>query len=123
MKRLIPFLLIISFLLSACGASSSSKNATPTISVEDIYATANAINYDILTKTQAAMPTDTLVPPTDVPPPSPTAILAVAPTIATIAPLATTTVFPPVGGAGGGVATATRKIARATLKYLYVKKR
>ena len=67
MKHLIPLFLIFSYLLSACGALGAGKaDATPTISAEDIRATADIMVYDMLTKTQAAMPpTNTLVPPTN----------------------------------------------------------
>lgn len=66
MKRFIPIVLVLPFLLGACGALGAPVvDATPTISSEEIRATANAMVYDMLTQTQAAMPTNTLVPPTN----------------------------------------------------------
>ena len=79
MKRLIPFILALSLLLSACGAIESAPT-TPTISPEDIRATADVLVYDMLTQTQAAMPTNTPVPPTNTPLPLPTATITLVPT-------------------------------------------
>ncbi len=87
MKRFTLILLLFGFLLSACGALETTPEETiPTISVEDIRATANVMVYDMLTQTQAAMPTNTfipptntLVPPTNTPlPPSPTVSVEIA---------------------------------------------
>ncbi len=88
MKRLIPFFIILSFLLSSCGSfglPSGSADATPTTSIEDIRATADAAVYKMLTQTQAAMPTstNTPVPPTETPLPSPTATFTPIPTSTT----------------------------------------
>ena len=81
MKKIIPFLIISSFLLGACGAvGSPAVDAPPTTSPEDIYATANALAVEMMAETQAAMPTNTLIPPTNTPPSPPTATLFV-PTI------------------------------------------
>ena len=91
MKRLIPFLLLFTFLLSACGAfgATTAEDVTPTISVEDIRSTADAMVYDMLTQTQAAMPTNTLVLPTNTPLPLPSATFTIVPTLET--PLASPT--------------------------------
>lgn len=64
MKHKIIFisLVIATILLSACGAE-----ATPTISVEDIQSTAVAAAFTIVAETQAAIPTATLLPPTETP--------------------------------------------------------
>jgi hypothetical protein len=63
------FLLVISILvivtLSACGAE-----ATPTISAADIASTAMADAWIAVTQTQAAMPTNTPIPPTFTPQPT-----------------------------------------------------
>ncbi len=78
MKRIIPLMLIAAFLLSACGALEQTageivnSDATATISPEEIRATADAMVYDMLTQTQAAMP----VLPTNTLLPQPTATLA-----------------------------------------------
>jgi len=79
MKQLIPFILFFSLLLSSCGAIESAPT-TPTISPEDIRATADVLVYDMLTQTQAAMPTNTMAPPTNTPLPLPTATITLVPT-------------------------------------------
>lgn len=86
MKRLLSLLLLSSFLLSACGAfgATPAEDATPTYSTEDIRATADAMVYDMLTQTQAAMPTNTIIPPTNTPLPlEPTATFTTVPTLST----------------------------------------
>ena len=78
MKRLLPFILILSILLSGCGAlnpAAPAADATATISAEDIRATADAMVYGMLTQTAAAMPTNTPIPPTETPLPEPTATM------------------------------------------------
>lgn len=96
MKRLLPIVLLFSILLSGCGAlnaAAPAADATATISAEDIRATADTLLYAMLTQTQAAMPTDTPVPPTE--PPLPTATFTLVPTAileaATVVPIPTMT--------------------------------
>lgn len=84
MQKIMPFFIVISFLLSSCGALSPTEDATPTISAEDIRATADVMVYDMLTKTQAAMPTNTIVPPTNTLLPIATETFTSVPTLATI---------------------------------------
>ncbi len=82
MKRFIPIILALSIFLSSCGGAvgdiasplAAADEATPTMSVEEIRATADALVYEMLTQTALAMPTNTLVPPTETPLP-PTATL------------------------------------------------
>lgn len=63
MKRIaIPLVLLLGVLLSACGAQ-----ATPTISSADVQSTAMAGALTVIAQTQAAMPTATPIPPTDIP--------------------------------------------------------
>ena len=96
MKYIIPFILVLSLLLSGCsalGVAEPAADATATISPEDIRATADVMVYDMLTQTQAAMPTNTMAPPTDVPPPPatftlvPTIAVDIVPTVAVAAPV------------------------------------
>jgi len=54
--------LIMAILLSACGTT-----ATPTIAPVDVQNTAMVAALTILAETQAAIPTNTLVPPTETP--------------------------------------------------------
>ena len=84
MKRLIPFILILSIALSGCsalGLDTVAVDATATISAEEIRATADVMVYDMLTQTQAAMPTNTMIPPTNTPLPAATATITLVPTL------------------------------------------
>ena len=82
MKRFTPIFLVFPFLLGACGALGAPVvDATPTISSEEIRATADVMVYDMLTQTQAAIPTNTIVSPTNTPLPPPTATLTIVPTL------------------------------------------
>lgn len=83
MRRFIPIILMLSILLSSCGAlgaAAPAADATATMSAEDIRATADVLVYDMMTQTAAAMPTNTPVPPTETPLP-PTATATLVPTV------------------------------------------
>jgi hypothetical protein len=69
-------ILVLSLLLSACGAP-----AAPTESLPDIQATAAAAAQTIVAETLTALPTPTSLPPSDTPAPSPTNTPAPPPTI------------------------------------------
>ena len=66
MKRIsiMSLALAIATLISACGGQTA---AEPTISPEDIQATAVAAAFTIVAETQAAIPTNTPIPPTETP--------------------------------------------------------
>ena len=106
MKYLIPLALLLGVLLSGCtiGTDATGADATATISPEDIRATADVMVYDMLTKTQAAMPpTDTVAPPTIAPPTLPAPTLSIPTTAATLAigavpPLLSTPIASPTFG-------------------------
>jgi hypothetical protein len=66
MKKLLFILFAGVFLISACGPAPE-----PTMSPEDIQGTAVAAAMSMVAQTQAAIPTDTPVPPTEVPSPTP----------------------------------------------------
>ena len=70
MKRTLIVTLItaVAMVLSACG---SQTPAEPTVSAQDIQSTAVAAAFTIVAETQAAIPTNTPVPPTDTPVPTP----------------------------------------------------
>jgi hypothetical protein len=57
---------IFSLLVSACGSS-----ATPTVNPADVQNTAIAAAFTVVAETQAAIPTDTPIPPTNTPSPTP----------------------------------------------------
>ncbi|NJC95602.1 MAG: hypothetical protein FIB03_04565, partial [Anaerolineae bacterium] len=65
MKRFsIPFqILVITLIVSACGAPQS----TPTIDPVDLQSTVAAAAFTVLAETQAAIPTATPLPPTATP--------------------------------------------------------
>ncbi len=117
MKRLLPLILILTILLSGCGAlnpAAPAADATATISVEDIRATADAMVYAMLTQTQAAMPTNTPVPPTDTPTPVPTATITLVPTIAEDAGTTDDVAATPTTAAAAIIPTSTTSTSSAT---------
>ena len=64
----IGFIILLALLVSSCGASA----ATPTaITFEDVQSTSMAAAFTALAETHAAVPTNTLVPPTETPTQSP----------------------------------------------------
>lgn len=69
MKRIITVSVItaIALIISACGGAP----AEPTVAPQDIQATAVAAAFTIVAETQAAIPTNTPVPPTNTPEPTP----------------------------------------------------
>jgi len=80
MKKNYPLsiLLVITVFISACGSAST----TPAITVEEVQNTALAAAVTVVAQTQAAIPTNTLVPPTLTPTetPLPTETLLSPPT-------------------------------------------
>ena len=66
MKKFIVFLAATALLLSACGAK-----AEPTLSASDVQSTAEAAAWTMVAETQAAIPTNTPVPPTNTLEPTP----------------------------------------------------
>jgi hypothetical protein len=63
----ISILIVLALVISACGGTP----AEPTTSPQDIQATAVAAAFTIVAETQAAIPTNTPVPPTNTPEPTP----------------------------------------------------
>jgi hypothetical protein len=63
MKHILFFTLtlFIGISISACGAAP----ATPTLSMEQVQGTAAAAAYTVIAQTQASMPTDTAIPPSE----------------------------------------------------------
>lgn len=77
LKRLIPILLALTVLLTACG-----QEAPPTMSAADVQGTAVSAAWTVVAMTQQAIPTNTPVPPTETPSPTlpPTFTLPAPPT-------------------------------------------
>jgi len=65
-KKTIFVLAILALLLTACG-----QQAEPTMSPEQVQQTAAAAAWTMVAQTQAAIPTNTPIPPTDTPSPTP----------------------------------------------------
>jgi hypothetical protein len=65
-RKILPVVTIIAIFLVACG-----QQAEPTLSPEEVSGTAVAAAWTIVAETQAAIPTNTPVPPTETPSPTP----------------------------------------------------
>ncbi len=65
LKRILPILLALSVLLTACGAQ-----GTPTMAPADVEGTAVAAAWTMVAATQMAIPTNTSLPPTEIPSPT-----------------------------------------------------
>lgn len=101
MKRFFILSLIttITMVISACGGAP----AEPTMSAQDIQSTAVAAAFTIVAETQAAIPTNTPVPPTETPLPSPTPTETLVPSPTLEAALVPTfTSVPTTAGNTGG---------------------
>ena len=82
MKRnIVVYAMLLAVLISACGAQ-----ATPTIDGQSVQNTALASSFTLVAQTQAALPTNTTVPPTDIPTqtPLPTDTAIPSPTLETL---------------------------------------
>jgi len=66
LKRTIPALLTLAVFLTACG-----PEAPPTMSAEEVQGTAVSAAWTVVAMTQQAIPTNTPVPPTETPSPTP----------------------------------------------------
>ena len=66
LKKILPILLALTILLTACG-----PEATPTMAPADVNNTAVAAAWTVVAMTQAAIPTATPLPPTETPSPTP----------------------------------------------------
>jgi hypothetical protein len=67
LKKVLPILVALGLLLSACGG----EPAAPTMSGADIEGTAVSAALTMVAQTQAAIPTATPLPPTETPSPTP----------------------------------------------------
>ncbi|MBL8050059.1 MAG: hypothetical protein JNM46_02470 [Anaerolineales bacterium] len=83
LRKILPALTIVAIFLAACG-----QQGTPTMSPEEVSGTAVAAAWTIVAETQAAIPTNTPIPPTETPSPTP------LPTF-TLEPLPTIEIAPP----------------------------
>lgn len=95
-KHQLPILIVLlSIVLSACGAQ-----GTPTINPADVQTTAIAAAFTVVAQTQAAIPTNTPIPPTETPTatPQPTETPATLVTEALLLPTLTATIQASSGG-------------------------
>ncbi|MBI3162962.1 MAG: hypothetical protein HYZ23_10645 [Chloroflexi bacterium] len=96
-KRVSPILIALTVLLAACGGGQT--DAPPTLSPADVEGTAMASALTMVAATQLAIPTNTSLPPTEIPSPTtlPTFTPVSLPTLAVPA-LSTPTTAPSTGG-------------------------
>jgi hypothetical protein len=107
MKLNLMIVTILAFVLSACGAK-----ATPT---PDVMATANAAASTMIAETQAAMPTEPPVPPTEIPTETPQPTPTIPP-LPTVPVLASPTRVPVTGGGEcSGVISTSKGESTATI--------
>ncbi|MCB9112441.1 MAG: hypothetical protein H6634_14440 [Anaerolineales bacterium] len=66
-KKIIPTLILLAVFVTACGG----QQAEPTLSPEEVQGTAVSAAFTMVAETQAAIPTNTPLPPTEVPSPTP----------------------------------------------------
>lgn len=66
-KKLIPTLVLLAVFVSACGG----QPEAPALSPEQVQGTAISAALTMVAQTQAAVPTNTPLPPTDIPSPTP----------------------------------------------------
>jgi hypothetical protein len=81
LKKVLPILLALSLLLTACG---SQEPAPPTVSAVDIQNTAVAGAQTMIALTELAKPTATPLPPTETPSPTPLPTFTPPPVIPTL---------------------------------------
>lgn len=95
-RRILIFGAILCLVLSACGG----EPAAPTLSSADVGATAQAAAFTMIAQTQAAIPTDTPLPPTATftSTPLPTETATFTPTVDPSLPTATFTLAPQSSG-------------------------
>ena len=83
LKKILPILLALTILLTACG-----PQGTPTMAPADVQNTAVAAAWTVVAMTQAAIPTATPLPPTETPSPTPLPTFTAEPlTVPTLEPL------------------------------------
>lgn len=100
-KKLIPALLLITVFIAACGG----QPAEPTLSPDQVQGTAISAAFTMVAETQAAIPTNTPLPPTETPSPTPlpTFTPLPLPTQPVALPTATTASSSGGGGQCGGL--------------------
>jgi hypothetical protein len=103
MKRLslTTVIMVVAMIINACGG----QPAEPTVSAEDIQATAVSAAFTIVAETQAAIPTNTPLPPTETSSPTlpPTDTAVPSPTLDPALPTTTLTpTQPPTQQSSGG---------------------
>jgi hypothetical protein len=79
LKKILPILLALTVLLTACAPQS-----TPTMAPADVQGTAVSAAWTMVAATQMAIPTSTPLPPTETPMPTPLPTFTLVPVIPTI---------------------------------------
>ena len=109
LKRILPILLALAVLLTACGSGAVTP---PPVSAGDIQNTAVSAAQTIVALTALAQPTATPIPPTEVPPPTPLPtftpdLLIMPPTVSL------PTLMPTVGSSSGDPCDRILNVAEA----------
>ena len=99
MKKTLFILVLVSLILTACGAVAPTEEPTPALTGEDIQATAIAMAWTMAAQTIEAMPTATFTP---VPPTATFTPAFTATPVPTLTPLFTTTPLATATEEGGG---------------------
>lgn len=107
--KFLPALLILSLMISACGAE-----PVPTISAADVQSTAVAAAFTVVAQTQAAIPTATPLPPTETPTATPQATNTQVP-LPTLD--VTVTTAAPTTSSGGSTSSGTDPCANRVLSW------
>ena len=105
-KKIIPTLALLAVLVAACGG----QPAEPTLSPDQFQGTAISAAFTMVAETQAAVPTNTPLPPTETPSPTPlpTFTPVPLPTQPIVLPTATT-----ASSGGGGQCDSLLNLAEA----------
>ena len=106
-KKIIPTLALLAVLVAACGG----QPAEPTLSPDQVQGTAISAAFTMVAQTQAAIPTNTPLPPTETP--SPTPLPTFTPLPLPTQPIALPTATTASSSGGGGACDSVLNIAEA----------
>ena len=91
LKKILPILLAISVVLTACA-----PKAEPTMAPADVQGTAVSAAFTMVAQTQMAIPSATPLPPTEMPSPTPLPTFTLQPLMPTLEPLVMPSATPSV---------------------------
>jgi hypothetical protein len=108
-KKLIPTLALLAVLLAACGG----EPAAPTLAPEEVQGTAISAAFTMVAETQAAVPTNTPLPPTETPSPTPLPTFTALPSPTPDFALLPTATQAAASSGGGGTCDSVINLAEA----------